>query len=329
MASLSHSWTTIRPPIDLGDPGLAGVEEVDGLADHLACGLVTRFELGPMGPQLVDLGLEICHRRRLTRGHGHGGGGGGGASSRPGRRAPSPNLPPAAPNRARRQEAPVRPVGRGLRYLRGRRQVREGGEPQRRQRRPRPPRAGGAGGSGATAGRAAIGSRPAAGVAPGGGGGGRCRRQPGAHRRRRRRHDGRGRHDVARSRRRRRRDGEPGSGWRAGRRGGVERARPSRAGAAGTNGAPGANGAASTAAVWRSARAARRRRRSSAVTMRPRIPRPAPMAPTRIAVWFQESAVGGSPRPTAMANGCSPGGPADSVYSPGWSILTSRRATPR
>ena len=52
------------PADDLGHAGLAGVEEVDGLAHEASGILVPRLELGPPLPQFLDLGMEISHGAR-------------------------------------------------------------------------------------------------------------------------------------------------------------------------------------------------------------------------------------------------------------------------
>ena len=54
--------------VDLGHPGLAGVEQVDGLGHHGQGVGVARTQLRRTGPQLVDLGLEICHGADVSAG---------------------------------------------------------------------------------------------------------------------------------------------------------------------------------------------------------------------------------------------------------------------
>src|SRR5262249_36415907 len=55
----------LHSPTDhLRDPGLATVEEVDGVPDESPGGLVGGVELGAVFPQIADLGLEISHGGR-------------------------------------------------------------------------------------------------------------------------------------------------------------------------------------------------------------------------------------------------------------------------
>ena len=51
----------------LSDPGLAGVEQIDGLTHDLRGRLVARLDLASPLPELFDLPLQVCHPAQVTR----------------------------------------------------------------------------------------------------------------------------------------------------------------------------------------------------------------------------------------------------------------------
>ena len=52
--------------VDLGDPCLAPVEQVDSLGHDAERVGVSRAQLAHAGPQLFDLGRQVGHRPRLS-----------------------------------------------------------------------------------------------------------------------------------------------------------------------------------------------------------------------------------------------------------------------